>query len=334
MTKMKLKMLLGLAALPLAAHADWHPIPQTDRYIVTLGATVNGYYGQITYGEDRWSGNYLPTVARDVYSITDALRNELNGIVREAAVAKGYTFTSGILSGEANVTLQPNGAGYLMTRLTGLSYVGTARGTERQGPISATCTASLHVRDIVATAQIGSAAGGIPEESVGMTAVYSSNANCSTNVDWIPIVGFLVNMYAEHEARYRTRDAARDAIRTMKDKLFFERDANAYAGLNRIVPADKVIPLPGGQPPFAVGQWLHNQLAWILNNVNAHIVLGRGAALEHHYGASTPEFNVFTGNVIRLNLVVGGVTLNIHMREDITVLWQWRCIGRPCGAIP
>ena len=29
----------------------------------------------------------------------------------------------------------------------------------------------------------------------------------------------------------------------MKDKLFFERDANAYAGLNRIVPADKVIPL-------------------------------------------------------------------------------------------
>ena len=126
--------------------------------------------------------------------------------------------------------------------------------------------------------------------------------------------------------------AARGAIATMKDKLFFERDANAYAGLNRIVPADKVIPLPNGQS-FAVGQWLHGQLAWILNNVNANIVLGRGAVLGIVPGSTTPD-SLVTGNVIRFNLVVGGVTLNIDLREDVIVVWQWRCTRTPCPAIP
>jgi hypothetical protein len=41
-----------------------------------------------------------------------------------------------------------------------------------------------------------------------------------------------------------------------------------------------------------------------------------------------------TGNVIRFNLVVGGVTLNIDLREDVIVVWQWRCTRTPCPAIP
>ena len=127
-------------------------------------------------------------------------------------------------------------------------------------------------------------------------------------------------------------DKAREMIVDMKDKLFFERDANAYAGLNRIVPADKVIPLLNGQS-FAVGQWLHGQLAWILNNVNANIVLGHGVVLGIVPGSTTPD-SLVTGNVVRFNLVVGGVTLNINMRQEVIVDWQWRCTRTPCPAIP
>ena len=79
-----------------------------------------------------------------------------------------------------------------------------------------------------------------------MTANVSSSADCDSNVGWIPIIGSLVNKYAERLASGLVRTSARDMIATLKDKLFFERDANAYAGLNRIVPADKVIPLPYG----------------------------------------------------------------------------------------
>ena len=64
---------------------------------------------------------------------------------------------------------------------------------------------------------------------------------------WIPIIGLAVDIWLEHEVNGVVRTSARDLIASMKDKLFFERDANAYAGLNRIVPADKVIPLPNGQ---------------------------------------------------------------------------------------
>jgi hypothetical protein len=172
----------------------------------------------------------------------------------------------------------------------------------------------------------------LSDDSVGMTADVSSNANCSNSLQWVPLLGLVINIWAEHEVSGLIDGAARDAIATMKDKLFFERDANAYAGLNRIVPADKVIPLPNGQS-FAVGQWLHGQLAWILNNVSANIVLGRGVVLGIVPGSTTPD-SLLTGDVIRFNLVVGGVTLNIHLRQEVIVVWQWRCTRTPCPAIP
>jgi hypothetical protein len=326
--------LLMIGAAPLVAHADWAPAVYNDNYVVTVGASVNGSYGQITYSEPRFGGgnDYLGSVARDVYSITSSLKTELNNQVREMAAREQINFTSGNLYGDANVTLQPNGAGYLTTRLSGLSYVGTASGTKRIGFLSGTCTVTVRVANIVATAQIGSATGGIPDESVGLTADVSSNANCSNSLQWVPLLGLVINIWAEHEVTGLIDGAARGAIATMKDKLFFERDANAYAGLNRIVPADKVIPLPNGQS-FAVGQWLHGQLAWILNNVSANIVLGRGVVLGIVPGSTTPD-SLLTCDVIRFYLVVGGVTLNIHLRQEVIVVWQWRCTRTPCPAIP
>ena len=330
--KSRWTLLLAIVAAPHVAHADWLPYTLNDSYIVTVGASVNGSYGEITYSEDAYSGNFLPSVARDVYSITNALTTELDSQVREAAVRNQLNFIYGILSGEANVTLQPNGAGFLTTRLSGLNYVGFASGTKSWGFLTGTCNVTVRVANIVATAQIGSATGGIPEDSVGLDADVSHNTNCSNNLEWLPLIGMAINIWAEHEASGLIDEKAREMFLEMKDKLFFERDANAYAGLNRIVPADKVIPLPNGQT-FAVGQWLHGQLAWILNNVNANIVLGRGAVVEPFPGWTMPDYWV-TGNVARFNLVVGGVTLNINMREEILVEWQWYCNSWPCPEVP
>jgi hypothetical protein len=325
-------LLLAIGAAPLVAHADWLPITMNDSYVVTVGATVNGQYGEITYSEDRNSGNFLPSVARDVYSITDALTTELDNQVRELAAREQLHFYRSELSGDMNVTLQPNGAGYLMTRVSGLNYLGIASGTKSWGPVTGTCTVTVTVTDIVATAQIGSATGGIPEDSVGLEAHVGSRTSCTNNLEWFPILGEAINIWAEHKASGILHSKARDALLKMKDKLFFERDANAYAGLNRIVPADKVIPLPNGQS-FAAGQWLQGQLAWILNNVNANIVLGRGAKVEPFTGWTLPDYWV-TGTVARFNLVVGGVTLNINMREEVLVEWQWYCNSWPCPEVP
>jgi hypothetical protein len=330
--KSRWTLLLAIVAVPHIAHADWLPTTLNDNYIVTVGASVNGSYGEITYSEDRNSGNYLPSVARDVYSITGSLSTELDNQVRQLAVREELNFWRGDLTGDANVTLQPNGAGYLITRVSGLNYLGIASGTKRIGPLSGTCTVTVRVTNIVATAQIGSATGGIPDDSVGLDADVSSSANCSNNLQWFPIVGLAINIWAEHKINGLIHGAANTAIATMKDKLFFDRDANAYAGLNRIVPADKVIPLPNGQS-FAVGQWLQGQLAWILNNVNANIVLGRGAVVAPFTGWTLPDYWV-TGNVVRFNLVVGGVTLNINMREEVLVEWQWYCNSWPCPEVP
>jgi hypothetical protein len=46
-----------------------------------------------------------------------------------------------------------------------------------------------------------------------------------------------------------------------------------------------------------------------------------------------PDYWV-TGNVARFNLVVGGVTLNINMREEILVEWTWYCNSWPCPEVP
>jgi hypothetical protein len=330
--KFRWTLLLAIVAVPHVAYADWEPITVADNYLVTVGATVNGSHGEITYSEDANSGNYLPSVARDVYSITDSLMTELDSQVREMSIREGFSFQRGELTGEPTVTMQPNGAGYLITRLTGLNYKGVASGTYRYGILSASCTVTVRLTNIVLTAQIGSATGAMPEDSVGMTATPTSHVNCSTNIDWIPIVNLVVSIWEEHGAQGWVNRAAKDAMAKMKDKLFFERDANAYAGLNRIVPADKVIPLPNGQS-FAVGQWLHGQLAWILNNVNANITLGQGAKVETFTGWTMPDYWVI-GNVARFNLVVGGVTLDINMREEVLVEWAWGCNSWPCPEVP
>lgn len=330
--KLRWIFLLAIGAVPTLAHAEWQPITVADNYIVTVGAAINGSYGEISYSEDRNSGNYLPSIARDVLAIREALSTELDNQVRDAAARSDLQFLYGDLSGDANITMQPNGAGYLMARMTGLEYIGFASGTKSWGPFVGTCTVSVQMWNMVATAQIGSATGAIPEDSVGLEANKTHHTNCTTNVDWIPIFGLAVNIWAEHEANGEIRKQTKEFFAKMNDKLFFERDANAYAGLNRIVPEDKVIPLPNGQN-FAVGQWLKGQLSWMLNNVNANIVLGEGAQVETFTGWTMPDYWI-TGTVARFNLVVGGVTLNINMREEVLVEWQWGCTGWPCPEVP
>jgi hypothetical protein len=321
---------LILGALPLLAHADWQPVVTSDQYIVTLGATVNGYSGQLPpYAENKASAGPISLVAADIFAIPRSLENELNNAVRDAAVAKGYTYLGGALSGEANVTLTPNGQGFLMTQVSGLSYEGLVRGTETKYGIRITCFARLRVPNIVATAQIGSATGALPESTVGVQAVPNASSDCETSIGWIPIIGSLADKFAERFANGMINHAAATVIGSMKDKLFFERDSNAFVGLNRIVPLDKVIPLPNGSS-FAVGQWLSNQLTWILTNSSMTLVLGRGASPVVQPGSTTPEFNVFTGNVLKLNLTVGGTNLRVDLREDIGVYWNWKCTVKPC----
>jgi hypothetical protein len=327
--KLRTASLLSLALLPLVAQADWVPRHVSDEWVATVGASVNGYSGSVTWAENRFASGPLGRVAGDVLSITRDLENELNQQVREVATSHGYTYLGGGLKGEATVSLQPNGAGYLTTTMTGLSYEGLARGTERKYGISFTCFAYLKVNNIVATAQIGSATGAVPEANVGMTANVSANTSCDSSIGWIPIIGSLVNKYAERLASGIIKTEVRDVISTFKDKLFFERDANAYVGLNRLVPLDKVIYLPNGTT-FMPGQWLANQLNWLLTNTSMTVVLGRGADTSIQPGSTTPEFNVFTGNVVRVNLAIGGVSLAVDMRQEIGVIWEWRCSYRPC----
>src|SRR4051812_41619031 len=126
---MKYRMILALAvsAMPLLAHADWLPVVTTDQYIVNLGATVNGYSGSLPpYSENRSSAGPFSLLASDILKIPRSLEDELNQAVREGAAASNYTFLGGALTGEANVSLQPNGNGYLITQVSGLSYEGQA----------------------------------------------------------------------------------------------------------------------------------------------------------------------------------------------------------------
>jgi hypothetical protein len=60
------------------------------------------------------------------------------------------------------------------------------------------------------------------------------------------------------------------------------------------------------------------------------VVLGRGADTSIQPGSTTPEFNVFSGTVVKVNLAIGGVSLAVNMRQEIGVIWEWRCSYRPC----
>lgn len=317
-------LMLGALALAFAgaAQADWSPRIVSGQYV----ATVSYGGGSVSYAEDRRSGGPLASLAGQMFSVPYAMQSGLNDFLRQTAASKGVTFQSGSLTGDVNVQIQPQANGTMLMTLGGISYDAyTQYSGKRWGIVSFSCVNHVSLGNLQVTAQYGAATGTLPSDKVGATANVGSSTDCDSNLSWmLPILGDIIINKAEGKIDQGVLNGLSGSLSTVKDALFFGRDQNYLTGLNRLIPADKVVALPNGQV-FPIGQYVNNNLAYLIANSQIGLQLGKGAVVKGVYGTNEPTYDTISGSVLTLQLTVPGVSFTVNLTEKVNVEWQWKC---------
>lgn len=239
----KYLLLAGVLAMG-SAHADWIPASSTRTYTATI--TYGGGSRSIT--ENKAANGPLRSVADQVVQVPAKLEDGLNTYLSNLVNSQGAHFISGSLTGAIKATVRPQASGIVNLDLNGFGYnaFSSYSGT-KFGVISFSCQNSLRLTDIAVTAQYGSV-GGAMGSDVGLTFVPSSSTDCDTNLGWIiPGLDRIVNKIATKADR-GIETSLLDSAARLKDSLFFSRDQNFLVGLNKLIPLDTNIALPGAAP--------------------------------------------------------------------------------------
>ncbi len=314
------------------AHADWSPTLVSDQY----RATINYGGGSLSYSEDAKSMGQLRQTAIDLQSVPYTLQQGLNGRVSQLVAQNGATFLGGVVSGNALATIRPDASGVVYMTLSGLSYqVRNQYSGHKWGVISYTCTNTLTLSNIVITGQYGAANGAIAGDKTGMTATSSSSTDCDSNLSWIlPVLGDALISKAEGKIDSTVQSSVQAALAKVKDTLLYKPDQNLLIGLNRLVPPGKVVALPGGGS-FPLGQYIQNNIAYLLANSQLSIQLGSPIALKTVAGTSEPMTTSFSSDLATISLSSPAMAFSIKLAETAEVNWLWRCpAGAPRCQIP
>ncbi len=315
---------LSFAVLGLSmalAHADVVPSVLSSQYLAT--ARYNG--ASISYSEDRYGNGPLADVASAMKQVPGAVQNALNAVLAEKAASAGASFLRGSLSGDPTVTIAPQSSGATLISLGGWSYTASTRFTGKKwGVISYECVNTLSLRNFSVTAQYGSQNGQMITDKVGSTADVSSNTECDSNLSWmLPFVGDFIVGQITSRVDARIVSGIQASLGQIKDKLLFDRGANFLSGLNKLVPVDKVITLPNGSS-FALGQYLQNNLAYLIGNSQLTLKLGQGAQPRPKFGGE-PGTTTEVGNVLDLSLSSPAFSFGVGLVEQAQVKWTWVC---------
>lgn len=317
-------LLLGAIALLHVglAQADWSPRIVSGQYVATV--SVGG--ASLSYAEDRRANGPLGSVAGQMKAVPYSMQTGLNDYLRQAAASQGINFQGGTLSGNVNVQIQPQANGTMLMTLGGLSYDAYNQFSgKRWGVISYSCVNHVSLGRMQVTAQYGAADGSLPSDKIGMTADVGSSTDCDSNLSWVlPILGNIIINKAEDKIDQGVLNGVKGSLALVKDSLFFGRDQNYLTGLNKLIPVDKVVPLPNGQT-FPIGQYVNNNLAYLIANSQVSLQLGRGAVVNGVYGTGEPNYEEVTGQVMDLRVSVPGVSFTVSLVEKLNVQWQWKC---------
>ena len=324
---MRKLVFLAAALATGAAQADFQPRVISDKYVATI--TLNG--ATTTVEQSGGQHGPLTDVATQIMGIPYSLRQGFNTFMAQGAATQGGTFIAGELTGDINVLLQPNASGTAAMTMSGISYNARTRysGT-KYGIFTYDCTNYLGLNNITMVGQYGSASGSLPSNTVGMTANTTSTTNCDSNASWIlPFVGSKLINKMEGTADAQVLASMTTAMAGVKDALFFKRDQNLLVGLNKLIPADKVIQLPTG--PFPIGQYVQGNLPYLLANSTVNIKLGKGAEVAGVSGWMRPTDGLIVGDFLNLTMTVPGViSFTVQLTQHDEVEWSWVCnLQRP-----
>lgn len=314
-------LFVGISLGAALAHADIVPSIQSSQYIAT--ARYNG--ASISYAENRYGGGPLADMAMALKRVPMQVESGLNTAVGNKATGSGGSFLKGTLSGDPTVTITPQTSGITLIQLSGWSYTATTRFTGRKlGIISYDCVNTLSLRNFSITAQYGSVDGRLLDDRTGATADVSSSTDCDSNLSWmLPFVGDYIIGQMASRMDAGVVSSIQGSLGGLKNDLLFDRNANYLSGLNKLVPVDKVITLPNGSS-FALGQYIQNNLPYLIGNSQLTLKLGQGVQVKPRFGGE-PMTTTETGTVLDLSLSSPAFSFGVGMVEQAQVKWNWVC---------
>jgi hypothetical protein len=313
---------LILALLSNLAFADWVPIT-THRWNTVV---VQAHGGTYSYSELSTATSKVKIISDQLTTVPSLFRNSLNAVLAQQVASYGASFVGGVVSGLPTVTLEPDAAGSVFFTMSGLSYQATSRYSGRKfGIISYSCINTLTLNDISVTAQYGALDGVMQDDKLGISANPTSKTDCDSNVAWmLPVVAeFLIGML-EDKADRSILSGVKGFIGSVKDALFYGRDSNYLAGINKLIPVGATIPLADGTT-FPIGQYVQSNLGYLLANSRITMKIGRGAnPPEIVYGQMQPSATVFNDTALDLQMATPAGTLSVKVTETVIVQWQWQ----------
>lgn len=192
------KLLAALACWTLCAHASatgsWVPV------------FTSGYYmGQATYNNRSAALNEQMTAPAQLYALSvrvnsyyGRIKSDINSNLAAQLSTAGASFVSGALTGDISLVFQGGAGSRIDMTLSGPSYTGVGRGSKSGlgGLLEVTCTTTLRLSSISATASYDWNTGVVSSlRDVRLNP--SQSTSCSSNIDWIPVVGDLLTDYVE-----------------------------------------------------------------------------------------------------------------------------------------
>lgn len=314
-------LLIGLFLSTSLAQADIVPTVVSSQYIAT--ARYNG--GSVSYAENAYGNGPLSNIVSSLRQVPYAVESALNTVLTEKANSAGASFLRGSLTGNPTVTIAPQTSGVTLIKLEGWSYEARTRFTGKKlGFISYDCVNTTSLRNLSVTGQYGTQTGQMASDKAGATADVSSSTDCDSNLSWIlPFVGDLIIGSITSKLDARVVSGIQGSLALVKDKLLFDRQSNFLSGLNKLVPADKVITLPNGSS-FALGQYLQNYLAYLIGNSQLSLKLAQGVQPKPRYGGE-PSTTTETGDLLDLSLTSPAFSFGVSLIEQAQVRWNWVC---------
>lgn len=319
---MKKFLVLAAIAATTSAHADWSPRVTSRIYTVTV--QVNG--GSLSYNEVRSNNAPLTTIANRVASMPGQLQQGFNGFLSQQVTSKGGRFLGGSVSGTINVAIRPDASGALFLTLSGISYQAqTGYSGKKWGIVSYDCVNTLGLNNIAVTAQYGALDGAIQNDKLGLSADPTSSTDCDSNLSWVlPIAtDYIIGKFTD-KVDAALVNSIKSSIGSVQDNLFYGRDQNYLVGLNKLVPADKVVALPGGGT-FPIGQYVQSNLAYLLSNSQMDIQTNVGAVVKPVYGNGEPWNDSFKGDVLNISVAAPAISFSVKLIETAQVEWVWKC---------
>jgi hypothetical protein len=249
------------------------------------------------------------------------LDRELNELMVKAVNSvdlNGARFSGGTLTGLPEMTLSPGANGSALMNLKGIDYraYSSYKGT-KLGFISFECVNTLTINNINITGQLNTLNGTIPNNTIGMTANLSSSTNCDSNLSWIlPIIGDLILNKAEGMIDSKLLSGLNSSMSNLSQKLLFD--------MNRLIPVTTSVPLPTGGN-FNIGEYIRNNLPYLLSNGYINVKLGKGADLSAVIGQNEPPSTLLRGDALSLTVNSPSINFSAVLSEEVIVNWQFKC---------